>query len=343
MKEKLSAQMKRKSETKEPLKSEYDGNFGTVISTGSTLLDLAISGGRVRGGGLPGGILVEAFGPSGSGKTVLLSEIAGAVQRQGGDIIFGDPESRINEQFSRIFGLHLTDDNYSIPNTVTEVFEKVRKWNPKNKDVVNGIFTDSLAALSTELEMEDGDPFGSRRAKEFSEQLRVTCREIKAKNYLMVASNQVREVIGATQYQAKTKTPGGVAISFYSSVRLQFSNPRKITDEVKVAGKTIKRVVGIETTVDVFKNSVWSPYRSAPLTIDFTYGIDNVKENLQYIKDYTENKTYTCKGVDMGNSMEKAIRNIEENDLEADLVDHVIDLWEEIENKFKIERKPKIR
>jgi RecA/RadA recombinase len=137
--------------------------------------------------------------------------------------------------------------------------------------VVNGIFTDSLAALSTELEMGDGDPFGSRRAKEFSEQLRVTCREIKAKNYLMVASNQVREVIGATQYQAKTKTTGGVAISFYSSVRLQFSNPRKITDEVKLAGKTIKRVVGIETTVDVFKNSVWSPYRSAPLTIDFTW------------------------------------------------------------------------
>jgi hypothetical protein len=68
-----------------------------------------------------------------------------------------------------------------------------------------------------------------------------------------------------------------------------------------------------------------------------------VKENLQYIKDYTENKTYTCKGADMGNSMEKAIRNIEENDLEADLKDHVIDLWEEIENKFKTERKPKTR
>ena len=63
MKEKLSAQMKRKTETKEPPKSEYDGNFGTVISTGCTLLDFAISGGRVRGGGLPGGILVEAFGP----------------------------------------------------------------------------------------------------------------------------------------------------------------------------------------------------------------------------------------------------------------------------------------
>lgn len=343
MKEKLSSQMKRKAETKEPPRQEYDGDFGTVISTGSTLLDLAISGGRIRGGGLPGGIFVEAFGVPGSGKTVLLSEIAGAVQRQGGEIIFGDPESRINESFSRMFGLHLTAENYTIPNTVTEVFETVRKWTPKNKNVINGIFTDSLAALSTDLEMGEGDPFGSRRAKEFSEQLRVTCREIKAKNYLMVASNQVREVIGATMYQAKTKTTGGIAISFHSSVRLQFSNPKKITEEVKVAGKTVKRVTGIEVTVDVYKNSVWSPYRSAPLTINFQYGIDNVKENLQYIKDYTENKTYTCKGIDLGISMEKAIKNIEENDLEADLVDNVIDLWEEIENKFKIERKPKIR
>ena len=343
MKEKLSTQMKRKSETKEPLKSEYDGNFGTVISTGSTLLDLAISGGRVSGGGLPGGILVEVFGVPGSGKTVLLSEIAGAVQRQGGEIIFSDPESRLNKQFSALFGLKINEKNYSIPKTVTEVFTSVRKWSPENRKVINGIFTDSLAALSTDTEMEDGDPFGGRRAKEFSEQLRITCREIKEKNYLMVASNQVREVIGATQYQAKTKTTGGIAISFYSSVRLQFSNPKKITEELKIAGKTVKRVLGIETTVEVYKNSVWSPYRTAPLTIYFDYGIDNIRENLQYIKDYTENKTYTCKDADIGNSMEKAIRNIEENNLEADLTENVIDLWEEIENKFKQERKTKLR
>ena len=77
--EPLSAQMKRRVVTnveRKP-KPEYDGDFGTVISTGSTLLDLAISGGRVHGGGLPGGIFVEAFGPSGSGKTVLLSDREG--------------------------------------------------------------------------------------------------------------------------------------------------------------------------------------------------------------------------------------------------------------------------
>ena len=74
-------------------KKKYDGNDEVMISTGSTLLDLAISGGRKRGGGLPGGILVEIFGPSGCGKTVLLCEIAGGVQRQKGKIMFRDPEA----------------------------------------------------------------------------------------------------------------------------------------------------------------------------------------------------------------------------------------------------------
>jgi len=114
----LSTQMKRK--VLNPVideKKDYDGDFGTIISTGSTLLDLAISGGRVRGGGLPGGILVEAFGPSGSGKTVLLSEIAGAVQRQNGEIMFADPEARLNKQFAAMFGLDLKDDDYSRPDT----------------------------------------------------------------------------------------------------------------------------------------------------------------------------------------------------------------------------------
>jgi len=343
MNEKLSAQMKRKVAAVPVVKNEYDGDFGIVISTGSTLLDLAISGGRIHGGGLPGGVLVEAFGPSGSGKTVLLSEIAGAVQRQGGEIIFSDPESRINSTFSRMFGLHLTDDNYSIPNTVTEVFEAVRNWKPKNNKVINGVFTDSLAALSTDLEMEEGDPFGNRRAKEFSEQLRVTAREIKAKNYLMVCSNQVREVIGATQYQAKTKTTGGMAISFYSSLRLQFSNPKKITEEVKVAGKTVKRVTGIEVNIDVFKNSIWSPYRTAPLTINFQYGIDNVKENLQFLKDYSDMTVYGLDGRSLDKSLDKAIQIVESENFENELREEVITLWESIENKFKQERKLKLR
>ena len=340
--ESLSTQMKRKVETPPEPIEELKGNFDTVISTGSTLLDLAISGGRIRGGGLPGGILVEAFGPSGSGKSVLLSSIGGNIQRQGGDLMFYDPEARLDFAFSAMFGLKIKEDNYLTPDTVTEVFEAVRKWKPKGNNVVHGIMTDSLAALSTDSEIEGNDAFGARRAKEMSEQARLTCREIKNKNYLMVASNQVRENIGATMYQPKTKTTGGMAIGFYASVRLQFANPKEIKKEIIFNGVKIQKTIGVETNVKVFKNSIWKPYESAPLTLIFDYGIDDVKENLQFLKDFKKTSTYTLGGEKLAVSIEESIQIIENSGCEDVLKNEVIDLWTLIQEEFKSERKPKL-
>jgi len=346
--ESLSAQMVRKS-LKPTIseKKEYDGDFGTIISTGSTLLDLAISGGRVRGGGLPGGILVEAFGPSGSGKTVLLSEIAGAVQRQGGEIMFADPEARLNKQFASMFGLDLSDSEYSRPDTVTDLFTTISAWEPKSfkKKLINGIFADSLAALSTKMEMDnkDGDKMGMRRAKEFSEELRKSARTLVKNNYLMVCSNQVRVNMDAGPYGQKYITPGGEAIGFYSSLRLRFTKPEKIWDKQKVVGKEVKRCIGVEVLIDVFKSSIWKPYRSAPVSIIFDYGIDSIRDELQYIKDFTKNTTYTCRGVELSNSLDKAISMIEEKQWDGYLKNEVIDLWEEIESKFTKERDRKKR
>ena len=104
-KEKLSKQVKRTLKKGKKIKKKY--NLDVVISTGSTLLDLAISGGRIYGGGLPAGIVVEIFGPTGSGKTSLLCEIGGAIQRQGGILKYLDPENRFNPQFARIFDLDI--------------------------------------------------------------------------------------------------------------------------------------------------------------------------------------------------------------------------------------------
>jgi recombination protein RecA len=344
-KNKLSAQMKRKVSAVPETKNEYDGNFGHVISTGSTLLDLAISGGRIRGGGLPGGILVEVFGPSQSGKTVLLSEIAGDVQRKNCEIIFKDPEARLNKIFAKLFDLNIDETNYDKPNTVTEVFQSVRAWKPKNLETINGIFADSLAALSTDMEMdgETGDPYGMRRAKEFSEELRKTTRILAEKNYLMVCTNQVREIIGATKYQEKTSTPGGKAMGFYSSLRLQFNTPSKIKKEIEIAGKKQVRIIGVSVEVVVYKSSIWKPYHTAPLTIIFDYGIDNVRENLQFIKDNTDNTIYTLGGENLDKSLYKSIAFIEEGKREKELKEEVITLWEEIEHKFDSNRKPKER
>lgn len=325
-------------------KKDYDGNTDVMISTGSTLLDLAISGGRVRGGGVPGGIFVEAFGPNGSGKTVLLCELAGGVQRQGGEARFFDPEARLNKQFASMFGLDTSEMSYDVPDRVPEVFAPVRTWEPKGEGKIHGVFADSLAALSTDMEMdnEDGDKMGMRRAKEFSEQLRKTCRIITQKNYLMVASNQVRQKADAQPFQEKYTAPGGEAIGYYASLRLQFRSPQKIWKKKKIKGKEVKRAMGITTEVYVYKNSVWEPYHSAPLTILFDYGIDSIRDELQYVKDFTSNTVYTVMGQTLDKSIDRSILMVENDpELREELKEEVIDLWEEIQASFKTERKPR--
>lgn len=341
---KVSEQVKKKVQNnKTPEKEEtYQGNTDHIVSTGSTLLDLSILGGRVHGGGIPSGILCEIFGPSGSGKTVLLSEIAGAIQRQEGQVMFHDPEARLNKQFARMFDLDTNEIAYDNPDTVPQVFQSAREWEVDNTKI-NGVVADSLAALSTDWELEGKDQYGMRRAKELSEQLRLTTRIISHKNLLMVVSNQVRVNQDAGPYGQKYRAPGGEAVGFYSSLRLRTSNPKKIKKTVKVSGKEVERVVGIEVQVEVFKNSVWSPYRKAPLYILYDYGVDDIRANLQFIKDFTKNTVYTVNGEKLSNSMDEAIEKIEEQDREDELREEVIQLWHTIENKFKQERKKKKR
>lgn len=322
----------------------YDGNFENVISTGSTLLDLAISGNRIRGGGIPSGVMFIAYGPSQSGKTALLSQIAGNILDKNGEVYFNDPEARLDQEFSQMFGMHLAEENYDTPDTVTEVFKNLREWKPKDTDVINGVFTDSLAALSTDMEMgsDDGDKMGGRRGKEFSESLRKHARIIKSKNYIFACSNQIREKMNAMQFESKVEFPGGKALWFYSSIVVRFNNPQKIKTKVKINGKEEFRITGIEAEIIVEK-TVDTPYRKAPLIITFGYGIDDIRANLEFVKQYKKLTTYCVKEVSVGQSLEKAIVYVEKNNLEKKLKNETIALWEEIEQMFKVERKKKQR
>jgi len=182
-----------------------------------------------------------------------------------------------------------------------------------------------------------------RRPKEFSEELRRTCRIIQKKNLLMVVSNQVRQNIDAGNYGPKYTTPGGLGIGFYSSLRLRAGNPEKIKVKKTIAGKEVMRVIGVETQVEVFKSSIWKPFHTAPLTILFDYGIDDIRANLQFIKTYTKNTTYTLGGEKLALSMDDAIAIVENDERQDELREEVIELWEEIEKKFESERKPKKR
>lgn len=337
---KLSSQVEKRFESSEStLVNNEDVAFDTVISTGSTLLDLAISGGRIRGGGIPGGIFVEIFGPSGSGKTVLLCELAGDVRRKGGQIMFRDPEARLNKEFARLFGLNIDDGNvdYALPDTVPQVFEPIRSWDPSPADKIHGIFADSLAALSTELELEDKDMYGTRRSKEFSTELRKSCRIVAKKGFLLVCSNQVRMDINAGPYGQKYRSPGGLGIGYYASLRLRFSSPQKIKHKIKKE----TRVIGVSADVEVYKSSIWKPNGIAPVTILFDYGIDDIRQNLQFLKRVTDSTVYRIGDEKLSNSLDEAVVRVEESGLEKKLQDEVIDLWEEVEMKFRQNRKPK--
>ncbi len=340
---KISTQVtRRNAQDVSELSTVTDPSFDKMVSTGSTLLDLAISGGIIRGGGIPSGILVEIFGPSGSGKTVLLCELAGGVCRQGGSALFMDPEGRLSPSFARLFDLDMSKIEYSRPDTIPDVFRPVRSWEPSTDDCVNGVFADSLAALSTQMEMEGTDKMGARRAKEFSEELRKTCRTLANKGFLMVCTNQVRQTMNTSPYAEKYKAPGGEAVPFYASLRLRTSSGRKLKEEKTVGGCKHKRVYGIETEITVYKSSIWVPYRTAPVIILFDYGIDDVRANLKYMKDNSGERSYNAITKSFV-SLNRAVQHIEDEGLESQLREDVIDLWMEIDRAFQIERVPKKR
>jgi len=343
--QKLSTQVEHKAKNKDKQTTpQYEGT-STAVSTGSTLLDLAISGGRFREGGIPTGILVEIFGPSGTGKTVLLCQIAGNIQKRNGGIMFHDPEARLNKQFASMFGLDPESIDYTIPNTIPEVFKSVRGWLPEEDEEdsrkLQGVFADSLAALSTDMEMGEGDKYGARRAKEFSEELRKTCRIITQRDVLVVCSNQVRQNIDAGPFGQKYISPGGEAMGFYSSLRLRCKSAEKIKVKRSVKGNEHERVIGVKVNIEVFKSSVWKPFHTAEVYILYDYGIDDIRANLRYLKTTTKDSVYQVGETKLGKTLDRAIKEVEERGLERELKEQVIELWNEVEEKFTEKRKPK--
>ncbi len=327
---------------REEIEKPVPDSFKRTVSTGSTLLDLAISGGRVRGGGIPGGKIVEISGPPAAGKTALAMEILASAQARGGDGMVMDPEGRLDEEYSTIYGVKINKKNYSMPDLVPDVFETIREWEPKpqKEEAINVLVVDSLAALSTELEMsKDGDKRGQRRAKEFSEELRKTCRVINRKNILLVATNQEREG------DSGPVTPGGKGFPFYSSLRVRvFPQFRdwKIEREKEFQGKKIKKQIGVISTCRVIKSSIDDPFRDANIYLIWNFGISDIMGSLQYYKDIMNIGRYLV--VDKGfQAMDQAVKYIEENGLEVKLREMVIDLWLEVQKTFTIDRKPKVR
>lgn len=324
--------------------SPAKGNFSAgVLSTGCTLLDQAISGGVHLEGGIPAGIMIEIFGPESTGKTALMSEIIASCQARGGEAEIKDPEARYNKAYAEIYGVSVDEDHYDRPDTVKEVLDDIFAWEPseESKDKINVFACDSIAALSTDMEMDDEDKMGGRRAKEFSAGLRKAARIIGKDNRIVIFTNQIRETMAS--FGSKTTTPGGRAIRFYTSVRIKLSVQGKVQKKVTVEGKEHTGIIGILSKAEIVKNSVDKPFRTADIYIMFGYGIDDIRGNLQYKKDMTKGSSYICPDGKSFRGMEQAIQYIEANNMQESLKKEVIEIWQAIEERMKEERKPKVR
>ena len=344
MKEQLEESVKNKSEEQEPYAGDYGGSFSYgSISTGDWLLDFNISGGVHKYGGLSTGICVMAYGPDSSGKTVLGAEIGGNIQRKGGDLSFFDAEGRLDFQFVKLFGLKLTKDNYTMSDTVESFFTMIRDHKPKDANTIDGVIVDSFAQFTTDAEMADNDAYNGTRQREFSKGFRKYIRHLRRNNMLMFATNQIREKFNAQPFERKYYYPGGKAIGHNCSLILRFGNPQILYKEVNTKGKKIKLPYGTKVNVFIEKNSTWGGHRNCDLFILDGYGIDTIRSALQYIKDYTSNTVYMVRDIKLDRSLDVSCQMVEAQNLENELRQYLWELWNEIENSAKIDRKPKER
>lgn len=322
-----------------------DGDFKRgVLSTGSTLLDLAISSNRIRGGGIPAGVIVEIFGPSSSGKTAVLAEIGASCKFKGGAVTYKDPEGRLDTAYARKCGLILSANEYSCPTTVDQFEADILGWDPtpKKKKAICAICADSLAAFSTEVELQDKHKMpGPKRAQQFHQLFRKAGVMIRDKGWIVACSNQEQVNFDT----GSRKTPGGSGVTYWSSIRIRIAKDYKNGDIKKTwrhDGILASKVVGIRSTAIVKKNSCDDPFREAPVFIMFGRGIDDVRGNLQWLKETNNTKDYDCDGKTISR-LDAAVKYIEDRNLEDSIRDKVIDVWNEIEDHFKVERKPKKR
>ncbi|WP_044642787.1 recombinase RecA [Risungbinella massiliensis] len=274
-----------------------------TISTGALALDIALGV-----GGFPRGRIIEVYGPESSGKTTVALHAIAEVQKNGGQAAFIDAEHALDPIYAQKLGVDISELLLSQPDTGEQALEIAEAL--VRSGAVDIIVIDSVAALvpKAEIEGEMGDSHVGLQARLMSQALRKLSGAINKSKTIAIFINQIREKVGVMFGNPET-TPGGRALKFYSSVRL----------EVRRA-ETLKQgtdMIGNRTKIKVVKNKVAPPFRTAEVDIMFGEGISREGSALDIATDLDiVNKSgawYSYEGDRLGQGRENAKLFLKEN------------------------------
>ena len=274
-----------------------------VSSSGSLSLDIALGV-----GGYPKGRIIEIYGPESSGKTTFALQAIAEVQKQGGRAAFIDAENSLDPVYAKNIGVNIDELLLSQPDSGEQALEICDAL--VKSEAVSIVVIDSVAALvpQAEIDGEMGDSHVGLQARLMSQALRKLSGSINKTNTIVIFINQLREKVGVMFGNPET-TPGGKALKYYSSVRLDIRRGEQL--------KQGTDVIGNKTTIKVVKNKVAPPFKTAVVDIMYGQGVSKEGELLDLASEIgiveKSGAWYAYKGNKIGQGKENAKIYLKEN------------------------------